>query len=90
MAENQYKFKYDEYGNTQEILVCASGVSSYSIRCLNKGTAFNLAERKQRSLEAALPPAVCDFEHQIEVTISKVDKRQDDVQQIVFIRSRFD
>ena len=90
MAENQYRFKYDEYGNTQEIMVFASGASIHSISFLNKGTAFNLAERKQLGLEAALPPAVRDLEHQVEATVSKVDKRQDDVQKFVFIRSLFD
>jgi malate dehydrogenase (oxaloacetate-decarboxylating) len=90
MAENQYRFKYDEYGNTQEILVFASGASIHSISFLNKGTAFNLAERRQLGLEAALPPAVRDLEHQVEATVSKIDKRQDDVQKFVFIRSLFD
>jgi len=90
MTENQYRFKYDEYGNTQEILVYGSGASIHSISFVNKGTAFNLEERKQLSLEAALPPAVRDLQHQVEATINKVDARPDDVQKFIFIRSLFD
>jgi malate dehydrogenase (oxaloacetate-decarboxylating) len=90
MAENQYRFKYDEYGNTQEILVFGSGASVHSNRYLNKGTAFNLTERKQLGLEAALPPAIRDLEHQVEATACKINERTDDVQKFVFIRSLFD
>jgi malate dehydrogenase (oxaloacetate-decarboxylating) len=90
MAENQYRFKYDEYGNTQEILVFGSGSAIHSVSFLNKGTAFNLDERRQLGLEAALPPAVRDLEHQVEATVGKVDKRLDDVQKFVFIRSLYD
>ena len=90
MAENQYRFNYDEYGNTQEILVFLSGSSIHSISFLNKGTAFNLVERAQLGLEAALPPAVRDLKHQVEATVDKVDERSDDVQKFVFIRSLFD
>ena len=67
-----------------------SGASIHSISFLNKGTAFNLAERRQLGLDAALPPAVRDLEHQVEATIGKIDKRQDDVQKFIFIRSLFD
>jgi malate dehydrogenase (oxaloacetate-decarboxylating) len=90
MAENQYRFKYDEYGNTQEILVFGSGAAIHSISFVNKGTAFNLAERKQLGLEAALPPAVRDLEHQVEATVNKIDERKDDVQKFIYIRSLFD
>jgi malate dehydrogenase (oxaloacetate-decarboxylating) len=90
MAENQYRFKYDEYGNTQEILAFGSGSSIHSISFLNKGTAFNLAERRQLGLEAALPPAIRDLEHQVEATINKIDARQDDVQKFIYIRSLYD
>jgi malate dehydrogenase (oxaloacetate-decarboxylating) len=90
MGENQYRFKYDEYGNTQEILVYGSGASIHSISFVNKGTAFNHAERKQLGLEATLPPAVRDLEHQVEATVGKIEQRNDAVQKFIYIRSLFD
>ncbi len=90
MAENQYRFKYDDYGNTKEIIVYGNGFSIHSNSFVNKGTAFSLKERKQLGLEAALPPTVRDFDYQIESTKSKVDSRQDDVEKFKFIRGLFD
>ena len=71
-------------------MVFVSGSSIHSISFLNKGTAFNLVERTQLGLEAALPPAVRDLKHQIEATAGKVDERTDDVQKFIYIRSLYD
>ncbi len=90
MATNQYRFKYDEYGNTREILVHDSGPSVHAISFVNKGTAFNLKERKMLGLEAVLPPAVRDLDSQIEATRNKVDSRNDPVEKFRFIRELFD
>ncbi len=89
MAENQYRFKYDDYGNTKEIIVYGSGPSVHSNSFINKGTAFNLKERKLLGLEAALPPSVRDLDSQIEATKIKVDAREDDVEKFKFIRGLF-
>lgn len=63
MSSNLYRFKYDEYGNTKEIIVYASGDSASSSRYINKGTAFSHDERKKLALEATLPPGVrCLFD----------------------------
>lgn len=90
MSENQYGFKYDEYGNTREILVYSSGTSVHGISYVNKGTAFSLSERKRLGLEAALPPAIRDIEHQIENSLIKVNSRKKAIEKFIYLRSLFD
>ncbi len=90
MAANQYRLKYDEYGNTREILVYESGPSVHANSFVNKGTAFTVKERKQLGLEAVLPPSVRDLESQVEATKSKVEARRDDVEKFRFLRELFD
>ncbi len=90
MSENQYGFKYDEYGNTREILVYASGTSVHSVSYVNKGTAFNLAERKRLGLEATLPPAVRSMEHQVENSLIKVNSKESPIEKFIYLRSLFD
>ncbi len=90
MSENQYGFKYDEYGNTREILVYSSGVAVHSISFVNKGTAFSLAERKRLGLEAALPPAVRSMEHQVENSLIKVNSKEQPIDKFIYLRSLFD
>jgi len=90
MGTNQYRFKYDEYGNTREILVYDSGPSVHGISFVNKGTAFNEKERKMLGLEAVLPPSVRSLDSQVEATITKVAAREDDVDKFRFIRELFD
>lgn len=90
MSDNRYRFKYDEYGNTREILVYGSGASIHSQSLINKGTAFSLKERRSLGLEASLPPSVTDLTHQIQTTKRKVEKRSDPVAKFIFIRSLLD
>ncbi len=90
MSENQYSFKYDEYGNTREILVYASGVAIHNISYVNKGTAFSEAERKRLGLEAALPPAIRTLEHQVENSKIKVDSKEQPIEKFIYVRSLFD
>lgn len=90
MSENQYGFKYDEYGNTREILVYASGTALHGISYVNKGTAFNRAERKRLGLEAALPPSVRSLEHQIENSLIKVKSKEQPIEKFIYLRSLFD
>ncbi|MFN2355355.1 MAG: NAD-dependent malic enzyme, partial [Desulfopila sp.] len=80
---------YDEYGNTREIVVYESGPSVHGISFVNKGTAFNLKERKMLGLEGVLPPTVRSLELQVASTKSKVDARQNDVEKFHFIRELF-
>lgn len=90
MGTNKYRFKYDEYGNTREILVYDSGPSVHAISFVNKGTAFNKKEREMLGLEAVLPPSVRSLDSQVEATITKVAARENDVDKFRFIRELFD
>ena len=65
MSTNLYRFKYDEYGNTREIIVYASGAAARSCSYINKGTAFSHEERKALGLEATLPPGLRNLDEQI-------------------------
>jgi malate dehydrogenase (oxaloacetate-decarboxylating) len=90
MSENLYGFKYDEYGNTREILVYSSGATVNNISFVNKGTAFTLSERKRMGLEASLPPAVRSLEHQVENSGIKVESKEKPIEKFIYIRSLFD
>lgn len=90
MSTNLYRFKYDEYGNTREIVVYASGDAARSCSYINKGTAFSLGERKALGLEATLPPGVRSLEEQVESSKVKMDEKVDDIEKFIFIRSMFD
>ena len=90
MAANLYRFKYDEYGNTREIIVYASGASARSSSYINKGTAFSLEERKLLNLEATLPPGVRNLEGQVQSALMKVNEKADDIEKFIFIRAMFD
>ncbi len=90
MSANLYRFKYDEYGNTREIVVYASGDSARSCSYVNKGTAFSPEERKLLALEATLPPGSRELEAQVESSRAKVNEKIDDIEKFIFIRSLFD
>ncbi len=90
MSTNLYRFKYDEYGNTREIVVYASGAAARSCSYINKGTAFSQKERKVLGLEATLPPGVRNLEEQVEGSRLKVNEKVDDIEKFIFIRSMFD
>lgn len=90
MSGSLYRFKYDEYGNTREIVVYASGASARSCSYINKATAFSLGERKSLGLEATLPPGIRNLEEQVEVARTKMNEKVDDIEKFIFIRSMFD
>lgn len=90
MSANLYRFKYDEYGNTREVIVYASGSSARSCRYVNKGTAFSLEERKLLDLDAMLPPGVRTLNDQVESSREKEAEKKDDIEKFIFVRSLFD
>ncbi len=89
MAANLFRFKYDEYGNTRELSVYASGVSVRSSNYLNKGTAFSVEERIQLGLDGLLPAGVRSLEQQVAGARKKVFSRKDDLEKYTFFRALF-
>ena len=89
MSSNLYRFKYDEYGNTKEIIVYASGDSARSSRYVNKGTAFSENERKKLALDATLPPGVRALFDQIQSSQKKVNEKVNDIEKYIFLRALF-
>ncbi|SDP03472.1 oxaloacetate-decarboxylating malate dehydrogenase [Desulforhopalus singaporensis] len=89
MSANLYRFKYDEYGNTKEIIVYASGAPARSCSYINKGTAFSLEERSSLNLDAMLPPGVRNLDDQLETTRVKVQEKVGDIEKYIFIRALF-
>ncbi|MGW8194041.1 MAG: oxaloacetate-decarboxylating malate dehydrogenase [Desulforhopalus sp.] len=90
MSANLYRFKYDEFGNTREIVVYASGDSARTCSFVNKGTAFTIKERELLELEATVPPGQRDLEAQVASSRDKVNEKIDDIEKFIFIRSLFD
>ncbi|MFV0438000.1 MAG: oxaloacetate-decarboxylating malate dehydrogenase [Desulfopila sp.] len=90
MSRIQFKFKYDEYGATREVIVYGSGTAVSSVSYVNKGTAFNEAERLRLGLQGSLPPGYRNLDEQVENTRRIVDEKVDDIERFIFIRALFD
>ncbi len=89
MFANLFRFKYDEYGNTRELSVYASGASVRSSNYLNKGTAFNAEERVQLGLDGSLPAGIRTLEQQVAGAKKKVASCKDDLEKYTFFRELF-
>jgi len=90
MSESQYGFRYDEYGNTKEIVVYASGVAATTLSYVNRGTAFNEKERTLLGLQAALPPSIRSLENQVYNSTRIVKEKENDLEKYIFIRAMFE
>ncbi len=90
MSDNSAIFKYDEYGNTREMYVYASGSSLHGNSFINKGTAFTWDERVRLGLISTLPPAVRTLEEQVSNSRLKVQEKDSDIERFIYIRSLFD
>ena len=90
MSENQYGFRYDEYGNTKEIVVYVSGVAAFTLSYVNRGTAFSEKERTLLGLQAALPPGIRSLENQVFNSTRIVNGKTDDLEKYIFIRAMFE
>lgn len=90
MPLNSYRFNYDEFGNTREILVYTRGLGVYDNCYTNKGTAFTLKERDQLDLNGTLPPSVRTLEQQINNSLDAIEKKNTDIEKFIYIRSLFD
>ena len=54
MPHNNYRFNYDEYGNTREIVVLNEGLGVCDNSFTNKGTTFTMEERDRFGLHGVL------------------------------------
>ncbi|MFC1844844.1 NAD-dependent malic enzyme [Thermodesulfobacteriota bacterium] len=90
MPPKNNKFVFDEYGKTTEIRVSARGVVLHGNNYVNKGTAFSETERQELGLDGSLPPAVRPLVQQVNNSLKKVHKKEDDIDRYLYIRSLFD
>ncbi|MFU8818388.1 MAG: NAD-dependent malic enzyme [Desulfurivibrio sp.] len=90
MPHDNYRLHYDQYGNTEEIVILATGLGVNDNSHTNKGTAFSQAERDQLDLNGTLPPAVRTLEQQIENSRVAIEKKKSDIEKFIYIRSLFD
>lgn len=90
MCERCYRFQYDEYGNTKAIEVYTRGIDAMNNSFINKASAFSEEERHTLGLYGILPPSVRSLDQQIRMSLVKVDRKQDDIEKFVYIRSLFD
>jgi malate dehydrogenase (oxaloacetate-decarboxylating) len=90
MPAKNYRFVYDEFGNTREIKVYARGVAVHSNNYINKGTAFSENERLELGIDGSLPPAVRPLAQQVKNSLKKVLKKEDNIERYIYMRSLFD
>ncbi len=90
MAKNSYEFQYDDYGNTQAILVYNRGIGVLHNSYVSKGTAFSGEERLQLGLEGLLPPASRSLAQQVANSVAMVNGKGSDIEKFVYLRSLFD
>ncbi len=64
--------------------------SAHSCHYANKGSAFSEEERRDFDLYGMLPPAIRTLEQQVRNSVEKCDRKQDDIEQFIFIRALFD
>jgi malate dehydrogenase (oxaloacetate-decarboxylating) len=90
VATPNYSFRYDEYGNTREILVYARGRDVQANNFTNKGTSFTEEERQSLQLSGMVPPAVRSLDSQVENGLRVFDAKQGDIEKFIYVRSLFD
>ena len=72
MSQSTYGLRYDEFGNTSEILVRSRGTRAMANNFINKGTAFSEQERLDLGLSGSLPPTVRPLDKQVLDSARKV------------------
>ena len=90
MAASRYSLRYDEYGNTKEILVYARGIDVQANNFTNKGTSFTEEERQGLELSGMVPPAVRSMEGQVQNGLKVFEAKQGDIEKFIYVRSLFD
>jgi malate dehydrogenase (oxaloacetate-decarboxylating) len=90
MPSRAYKFNYDEYGKTREIILNNRGLGIHVNNYTNKGTAFSKEERKTLGLNGMLPPMTKSLKEQVENSAYIVSHKNNDIEKFIYIRSLFD
>jgi len=90
MSHNTYGLRYDEFGNTSEILVYGRGTGVMANNFVNKGTAFSEQERIELGLSGSLPPTARPLEKQVLDSARKVSGKDSDIEKFIYIRALFD
>jgi malate dehydrogenase (oxaloacetate-decarboxylating) len=90
MAASRYSLRYDEYGNTKEILVYARGIDVQANNFTNKGTSFTEEERQGLEISGMVPPAVRSMEGQVQNGLKVFEAKQGDIEKFIYVRSLFD
>jgi len=90
MAGDNYRFLYDEFGNTKKIKVYARGVNVQGNKYTNKGTSFTEEERQSLQLSGLVPPAVRSLVGQVKNSRQVFDAKQGDIEKFIYVRSLFD
>ena len=90
MPHDNYRLRYDRYGNTGEIQILTKGMGVNDNSHTNKGTAFSREERDRLDLNGTLPPTVRTLEQQIENSRVAIEKKESDIEKFIYIRSLFD
>lgn len=90
MPRSNYTFEYDEFGNTKDIRVNASGLGVYDNNYTNKGTAFSEEEREVFDLVGTLPPTVRPLNEQVINSLRVVEEKGNNIERFVYVRSLFD
>ena len=90
MLQHDYGFKFDNFGNTESILVYQRGFSLFGNSYTCRGTAFTQEERDQLGLNASVPPAIRTIGDQVANSVVKVNEKQDDIEKFIYLRALFD
>jgi malate dehydrogenase (oxaloacetate-decarboxylating) len=90
MPRNDLGFKFDDYGNTEAILVYNRGFGLFGNSFTCKGTAYTQEERDQLDLDASVPPSVRTLSAQVANSVNKVNAKENDIEKFIYLRALFD
>lgn len=90
MEINHCEFRFGEFGETLGVQINLRGFDILRYNNISKGTAFSLDERYKLKLSGFLPPRVKTLEEQVNSSLDIVEKKENDIEKFIYIRSLFD
>jgi malate dehydrogenase (oxaloacetate-decarboxylating) len=90
MEINHYEFQFGEFGETLGVQINLRGFDILRYNNISKGTAFTIEERSRLKLSGFLPPRVKTLEEQVQSSLDIVEKKENDIEKFIYIRSLFD